>query len=237
MSLDQGTGFSGAWIHGGPESPDGPGFPTLEVWFNASTLAATLANNDPVDAWADDTGNGHGATAAGAGRPLFQTGILGGQPGLLFDGANNFMTIGSAISRGASASMSTIVVIQPQGAGATRTMIGSGAATVMLRRTNDEVIFSNGANFISNPFSAFTTPLAVFWTVNANAWECYENLTAKGSGVGFSGAFSYGLIGQRNGGSERWNGHIMEILHYNGHLTSGQRTSLWNNYLGPKYFF
>jgi hypothetical protein len=64
-----------------------------EIWLKADALTA-LSDGDPVATWADQSGNGHDATqATAANRPLYKTGIINGQPALLFDGSSDFLDI------------------------------------------------------------------------------------------------------------------------------------------------
>jgi len=68
----------------------------LKVWLKADTLA--LADNDPVDTWADQSGVGNNVTAAGTARPLYKTNIRNGLPAVRFDGSNDMMSGASAVT-------------------------------------------------------------------------------------------------------------------------------------------
>ncbi len=51
-----------------------------------------LSDGTGVETWADVSGNGYNATQSVSGnRPLYRTAIQGGQPGILFDGTDDWM--------------------------------------------------------------------------------------------------------------------------------------------------
>jgi len=54
----------------------------------AKTTPAT-ANDHPIGNWEDQSGNGHDVTAVTTARPTLKTNIIGGLPGILFNGSSN----------------------------------------------------------------------------------------------------------------------------------------------------
>ena len=62
-----------------------------QLWLQADTLAG-LVDGDPVTTWPDSGTSGHNATADGALRPTYKTGILDGKPVVRFNGANSMAT-------------------------------------------------------------------------------------------------------------------------------------------------
>jgi hypothetical protein len=62
----------------------------IAAWWR-SDLGITL-NGSTVSAWADQTGNGHHWTqGTAANQPTYTAGQLNGQPGVVFDGSNDYM--------------------------------------------------------------------------------------------------------------------------------------------------
>lgn len=67
----------------------------LALWLDASRISA--AENDPIGTWSDLSGGGHHATqATTAAKPIYKGSALNGQPGLLFDGVDDYLDFGAA---------------------------------------------------------------------------------------------------------------------------------------------
>jgi hypothetical protein len=61
------------------------------LWLRADSLS--LSDTDPVASWGDESGEGNNfVQATGGNKPLYRTGIIGGQPAVVFDGTDDFMT-------------------------------------------------------------------------------------------------------------------------------------------------
>lgn len=63
-------------------------FPNLALWLKADAIGG-LADGDPVDTWADSSGNGFDVSGSGTSRPTYRTGIFNGLPAVRFDGSND----------------------------------------------------------------------------------------------------------------------------------------------------
>ena len=59
-------------------------------WGKADSLS--LSNNDPVDSYTDESGNGNHFVGSGTTRPLFKTAAQNGRAAVLFDGVDDFLT-------------------------------------------------------------------------------------------------------------------------------------------------
>ena len=92
--------------------------PGLQWWASAATSqlgqnpdgSGTVANGSPVGFISDLSGNGRNAIMGNSVvpngdsfRPVLQTSLVGGEPGILFDGQNDFASLQSAFSNNASA--------------------------------------------------------------------------------------------------------------------------------------
>lgn len=85
---------------------------TNPVWLDASSLS--LSNGDPVDDWSDISGNGNNASQGNNSRkPTFNTNATNGQPGILFDGSDDFLQT-SSISALNSQNLTWINVFQSE---------------------------------------------------------------------------------------------------------------------------
>jgi hypothetical protein len=63
------------------------------LWQDSSQTTAVSANNDPVGAWEDKSGNNHDVSQATSGkRPTYKTGIQNGLPIIRFDGTNDTLS-------------------------------------------------------------------------------------------------------------------------------------------------
>lgn len=77
-------------------------YPGLIAWFDASVLTDTYqsttgimpVHNTPINAWLNLAPNiaPYDGSATGGSRPLYQTGVQNGKPGLLFDGVDDYMS-------------------------------------------------------------------------------------------------------------------------------------------------
>ena len=53
----------------------------------------SLADNTAIDTWDDRTSGNKDATGTGTARPLYRTGVMGGNPVVRFDGSNDYLKI------------------------------------------------------------------------------------------------------------------------------------------------
>ena len=67
------------------------GISGCQLWLKADAIVG-LNDGDSIGTWSDQSGNGHDATAAGALRPTYKTGILDGKAVVRFDGTNAMTT-------------------------------------------------------------------------------------------------------------------------------------------------
>jgi autotransporter-associated beta strand protein len=121
------------------------GLPSLRWWANAvdSLLAqnpdgtGTVGSGDPVGFISDLSGNGHNAVMGNAFiangdsfRPLFETNLLSGSPGILFDGMNEFSSLQSSLFNGASSLTVAFAIGAANSSPSSQYIFGSNTATV-----------------------------------------------------------------------------------------------------------
>ena len=61
----------------------------LVAWYKPETLAASYANGDPIDTWADSSGNGYDLTGTTTTRPLAAASAINGYMAADFDGTDD----------------------------------------------------------------------------------------------------------------------------------------------------
>jgi hypothetical protein len=204
----------------------------LSTWLKADSLV--LSDGNPVATWADSSGNGHDATQATAGkRPLYKTGILNGNPAVLFDGVDDILDIAAPVSNN---SFSLFVAFEPvassDGYGAMYTSNGVGG--LFYRGATRKLDMYSGSDH--NSTAAVTEGAGhLFTAVNQsgpNQLDFWVDTVADGSFTAVS-AIAASEIGD-DGGSETFKGYIAEIIEYDSALSTGNRQAV-ESYLKTKY--
>jgi len=67
----------------------------LIAWYKPETLAASYANGDPIDTWADSSGNSRDLTGTTTTRPLAAASAINGYMAADFDGTDDVLSSGS----------------------------------------------------------------------------------------------------------------------------------------------
>jgi hypothetical protein len=81
----------------------------LKFWVKADTLS--LANNDPVPTWADQSGSGNNAAqSSGTLQPIYKTNIQNGKPIVRFDGTDDFLEVADTAIIGGESGMTAFFV-------------------------------------------------------------------------------------------------------------------------------
>lgn len=204
----------------------------LALWFRADSL--TLNHNDPVAAWLDSSGNGRNASQGTAGnRPLFQTNVANGRPGVLFDATDDGMSITEfAVVR----PYSIFVVEKPTTNGASRRTLNNqaGANTLISAgRDNLNTCFINGN--VSDAFVAAGTVAVLNLQVSASATTLYFiNGVNQAQVTPASADCSLASLGWNATSPEPAGTTLFEVLVYTSDLTATQR-SLVQNYLNTRW--
>lgn len=87
-------------VSSGGAVPWTPSEITTAAWFDAADAATISLVDSAVSQWADKSGNARHATQSTASaRPVVSDGSLNGLDVLTFDGANDFLTLGTALGR------------------------------------------------------------------------------------------------------------------------------------------
>ena len=81
----------------------------LVAWYKPETLAASYANGDPIDTWADSSGNGIDLTGTTTTRPLALASAINGYMAADFDGTDDVLS--SASYTLASGQLTTTIVV------------------------------------------------------------------------------------------------------------------------------
>lgn len=67
----------------------------LVAWYKPETLAASYANGDPIDTWADSSGNSRDLTGTTTARPLAAASAINGYMAADFDGTDDILSSAS----------------------------------------------------------------------------------------------------------------------------------------------
>lgn len=201
------------------------------LWQDSARTVPATANNDPVGAWDDASGNGNHALQATAGnRPLLSSSFLNGKPGIAFDGSNDMLK-------------RTGVVGGPLAQPVTFFFAGKNASTAVQQM----VAFAGLAFYVGNSSTwRIGGSLEVLWgpadTNNRVFAAVFNGASSKlwvAGGSAASGNVGTGTVVDVNLGSgsapSEWSSTTMaEVLLYTGALSLAN-INLVGAYLGTKY--
>lgn len=225
----------------------------LSTLFQNSTLATPVAaNSDPVGGWKDKSGNNnHALQATDAKRPLYKTGVLNSQAGILSDGSDDCLQVS-----GLSLSTHTMfVVFKASGDGAIMEH-GDNA------NTNDGFYIapSNGnTSTIQRSITAgggvSSAKLAADWATDnvarrvrvenggtaalhklyiAGTLQSWASETATSLSASAATSATLNIFSRNNGSGFLFTGHIFELLIYSP-VISAPSAAIVEAYLGTKW--
>lgn len=209
----------------------------LQLWLDATRITG-LADGAAVATWEDVSGNARNATAAGAARPLYKTGIVNGKPVVRFDGTDDFMDLGDNV--GDDKATYTLMVVARRATYTAQQPWLSNRHLVNAETDTYYGIDGTGAQFVFQD-SAIPSPLAGGSVLtNGNAYALMLVVTPAARQLYLAGAtngddaatnsatriFS-GYIGKDTGTGDFLAGDIGEILTYSAALTTAQRAALF----------
>ena len=211
----------------------------LRMWLNADSLA--LADDSPVDTWADFSGNGNDVIQnTGMKRPTFKTGQLNGQPVVRFDGIDDTLFKLIPANFACTEGHTVIAVLNPT------TGTGYGMAVVTNYQGNEMRQTGAGgvpewmtpSGFQQVVGSANLEGLWKVWTgsyaVASQLLELFVNGVSQGT-QNDPGPLAVGdiYIGSRTD-TYHWLGDIAEVLVYDAALSPTDRQNI-ESYLLSKY--
>jgi len=222
----------------------------LTLWLDGSDIDGgnNGATGDPLNGasgftWADKSGNGNHANII-FGTPTYTTSsLIGGAPGVVFDGNDYFRTTTTA---GPTDGFTMFSVFEYTGGNNLHQMMimwgdePTGNRRAMWRTANGIAHSFNGA--ARDVVGTLTTPTGsdfigmVQKASGSNAISLQLNGVTGGSGSPALSAIGASdiTIGANNAGNERIQAHIAEVLIYNTPLTAGEISQV-GNYLESKY--
>jgi len=124
-----------------------------------SRFEFSVATGTAISSWVSRTGANNASQATGANQPLYTTNAINGQPALLFDGTNDFMTISTTITANAVS------------------VIGVGHKTSLGSSANAASRFTsiwNTANGATAPGDYGATNSWTIFYYSAAAWRSYR---------------------------------------------------------------
>lgn len=212
----------------------------LRLWLKANSLA--LADDSPVDAWADSSGSGNDVTqGTGMKRPTFKTNQLNGLPVVRFDGIDDTLFKLAATGFSCTEGHTVIAVLNPTtavgfGMGVVTNPIynemrqtgGGGTAEWMIPSGSFQV---NSAGSLEGLWKVWSGT----FTVASQLIELFINGVSQGTQLDDTGplAVSDIYLGSRTD-MYHWLGDIAEVLVYDAALGATDRENV-ENYLIAKY--
>ena len=200
-------------------------------------LDATTTSLGAISSWADKSGSGNSPVqATGANQPVNTANQINGLPALVFDGANDYLTI--AALAGGNLTTSTMFFL------AKRAVSGVGSAGVYLAdgvdSTNRQAILSNNVAQLLWSYAGGavnTTTVAdnlvhvhcCTFAGNSSSAYYLDNTNIGTSDIG-SNQLAGLTIGARYNNVQTFNGAIGEVIIYNRALSTTEISSLY------KYF-
>lgn len=211
----------------------------LALWLAA--WKESFANNDPVATLTDWSGNGRHFTQSSASlKPLFKTGVLNSQPGIFFDGSDDFLECAAFMS-GSAAEMFMVVKCFDTGSSnwGGYKLDGNTLAThlTFFGTLHSSFAGTNRINYIPSPSSILTAGFIHQPVVASGTLTLYENgnvnkVSGSQTVSWYSGATPRHLMGASStnangsGQSNYFKGHILEVLLYQGARTTAERNAI-----------
>lgn len=228
----------------GSNAPAAPPVAGYVLWVNsqqglyqdaAKTTPAT-ANNDPVGAWADQSGNGHDITQSTSGnRPLLKTAQINSLPGILFDGTNDVLKASAF-----TLNQPETVFIVYQVTGFTQGDVvfdGNSADTMLYYQWNDPS--NNTRMYAGNILTPLESTAAGNWLIFCGIFNNTSSQGRKNAGTAVTGTVGVSNAGGFTLGAEaniaNWgNITVAEVIIYASALGTTDETSV-RNYLNTRY--
>ena len=200
-----------------------PDIAGLQLWLKADAIIG-LNDGDAISTWADSSGNAYDFTQTGDSRPLYKTGIQNGKPGVLFDGTNDFMDMGSAVTVG-----TVFVVTEYDGAGNFPTYNGvltetGSSVFYVIGRINTTTFLASGSSTPNMRVNGVATVefAPITDTKVVTAWDTTPASIATLR------------LGKDRNNSRYWKGHIHELIIYDTNLSTANKEAV-EAYLASKY--
>lgn len=214
-----------AACRGGHGSLGGPAFvPTdiagLQLW--NKTPIAGLVNDDPVVAFADDSGNANNATSPG--DFTYKTNIINSLPIVRGLGVGAMSLTSNIVLAGAF----TLYVVGNRAVNSVWLPIGaSGTAAVTIWSDNQTYTFDDSGAVVNIAFTGSTGNIVARWRRSAVGSAIKLCVTGMAEAdIGILGTMTFNRLFGRTGAGQYSVGDFGEDLLYNSDLTAGQRTSV-----------
>jgi len=207
----------------------------LELWYKADAIT-TLADGDPVAAWADSSGNGHDLSQSTAGyKPTYQTGELNGLPVVRFDGSDD------ALARTASLTVSpageytfAAVVIPTSAINTQRSILDVDDTTYRVGffhtiNSSGKAGYVEAANWNDLGMAKLGAQLLMYVLDTDGAQLYRDGVLVSGAGSYPSTGFTSALIGlgcNSTGSGQYFPGDIAEVCLYSRALSDTERRYL-----------
>lgn len=205
----------------------------IKLWLKADALS--LADNDPISTFTDQSGSGNDFTAAGGARPTFKTAVLDGRAIARFDGSDDQMSPAANPLSGASAGTLFVVVKLDADPPSQDTLSGHPAGGWGTDATDAHFPYTDGVIYddwgttvrktVGNPTPALTSWRIYAAQTASGLWRAYlaggaPLFTTATNTVGWNATAANVFIGRGGtSGAYRLDGDLAEVIAYNSQLS------------------
>lgn len=197
--------------------------------YRASELA--LANLDPVDTWADESGNGHTLTADGASAPVFEANGFEGGPCVVWDGVAGKIMRSATFADEAQPFTQCVIGAMDQISG-TQILVDSSATQQVAIFTNSGTWRMFAGTVVDSGDSVDTNRHLIIATFDGAGSDLFLDNVLIGQGNAGANAVNRVVAGGRgdDAASNRMFGRIAEFIEYSRELTTTELNDLFAYY-------
>ena len=199
------------------------------LWLSADKNITLNGNN--VSAWGDRSGNGYNATqSTPANQPLYVPNALNGNPGILFDGVNDFLSLSNTLSLN---TQTYFCVVNYNHVGGTQNVHLIGGTLYDGYQINiGGSLFVNNSSF--GGIGDYSNTNILFSSVRKvdGIYTIFVDGVQKATQ--YSTPMELNVIAKRGSNDIFSSCYMYEIIIYNSALSDSQRQSV-ENYLKQKY--
>lgn len=232
----------------------------IQSWLRADAGSGTTTDATTISTWTDDSGNSNDGTGAGATRPVYRRNAgdyVNFNPGIDFDGVNDFMDLPNNTMATSGNPYSFYVVARPSATHATGSpgkivhageyfpVSSANQWVAMDVRSTRRVLHGFNQNDIWSPTNCWTEnePIEITCVhdqTSSPRRETFTHSTVNSTavndnpGTNHNNNGGYDMIGKASPNNEYYDGLVQEIIIYDGKHSTTDRYAV-ESYLSVKY--
>jgi hypothetical protein len=220
--------------------------PNLYRWYDAY-YQSNYSGGDLIDSskpWTNRVYGTDNLTGSGSARPSYETSVLNGGPGILFDGSDDVMSmtgIGSqsqltvvGVFRITQAHSTTTMGMLDDSGGSSKIWISATPGPNFTLRVDDAGATLGESDAIS---IEWTNAMMATWAIDGTDVKFWMNGTNYGTDTDMGSIGSFTLNRMGNAAGIQFKGYMHEWLIYTNYKASAtQVEQLWSNYVSNKWF-